>query len=250
MTPSLLLVAHGSRDPRFADTANRVRAAVARRLPQVEVSLSYLDLNSPTVSEALDDATDDCVIVPLLLAPGYHSEIDLPAIIRESATRTADRARSLITTDVVGDAGMTDALADRLTEAGLCNSDGIIVTAVGSTNPAAALVVRRAAVELSTRVHRPVEVVFATRLGRDDHTVRCAVRRLRAAGSQRIVLSPYFLSAGLLTERVEAALDRLAPGSLVAGPIGTHHSLIDAVVDLYVARRAARPAQVHQSLES
>lgn len=223
----LILVAHGSRDPRFGDTARRVRAAVAEALPAVDVGLAFLDLDEPLVGDALAGLDDGCVVVPLLLAPGYHSEIDLPAIIAEHA-RHAVRCG-----EVIGRHSLTRALADRLTEAGTCDGDGIVLTAVGSSNPLADGLVRRRAIELSTRLHRPVEVVHATRLGARDRALRGAIRRLHAAGAQRIVVSPYFLSAGLLTERVEDALDRIAPGSLVAGPIGTHPVLIEAVVESY-----------------
>ncbi|MGV9710365.1 sirohydrochlorin chelatase [Gordonia sp. NPDC003424] len=234
MSPTLLLVAHGSRDPRFGDTARRVRRAVSQRLPDVDVSLSYLDLDEPSVGEALAGMPGEAVVVPLLLAPGYHSEIDLPAIIAAHARNPVRR------TEVVGSTNLTAALADRLLEAGLVDGDGIVVTAVGSTNTAADLVVRRRAIELSTMLHKPVEVVYATRLGTGNIALRTAIRRLRNAGTTRVVVSPYFLSAGLLTERVEDALDDLAPGSLVAGPIGTHSVLIDSIVASYmsVANRA------------
>ena len=93
----------------------------------------------------------------------------------------------------------------------------------------------------SRPLHRPVEVVFATRLGPDDIMLRNAIRRLRTAGAQRIALSPYFLSAGLLTERVETALDRLVSDAVVAGPIGTHPALVDAVADSYRSAVAHPP---------
>lgn len=64
---------------------------------------------------------------------------------------------------------------------------------------------------------------------------------MKAAGAQRIVLSPYFLSAGLLTERVDAALDRLCPDALVAG-LGAHPAVTDAVAELYAeATAVSRP---------
>ena len=236
MTPTLLLVAHGSRDPRFGDTARRVRSVVARRLPCVDVRLGLLDLDTPSVAAQLAALRGECVVVPLLLAPGYHSEVDLPALVAEH------RRASVTTTQVVGAYRLTDALADRLDEAGAQPGDGIVVTAVGSTNPTAAHVVRRRAIELSTRLHRPVDVVFATKLGTEDIMLRNAIRRLRTAGAERIALSPYFLSAGLLTERVETALDRLVSDAVVAGPIGTHPVLVDAVVDSY--RRACADAAV------
>ncbi|AFA73963.1 putative cobalamin (vitamin B12) biosynthesis CbiX protein [Gordonia polyisoprenivorans VH2] len=236
MSASLLLVAHGSRDPRFADTARRVRHAVARRLPGTDVRLSFLDLDEPLVADELAEMRGRVVVVPLLLAPGYHSDIDLPEIV--ASTRAPG---DVVITSVIGTTSLSAALADRLEQAGLADSDGLLVTAVGSTNPAAALVVRRRAVELSTRLHRPVDVVFATRLGTGETALRTAIRRLRGAGAGRIALSPYFLSAGLLTERVETALDRLAPGALVAGPLGAHPDVIEAIADRYTTAVAGSP---------
>lgn len=45
-------------------------------------------------------------------------------------------------------------------------------------------------------------------------------------------------SAGLLTERVERALDTIVSDALVAGPLGAHPDVVDAVCTLY--HRAAR----------
>ena len=233
-TPQLLLVGHGSRDPRFADTVRRVRHAVEQRLPDVNVTLAFLDLDEPLVGDALDHTTGDCVVVPLLLAPGYHSEIDLPGIV------DAHRGeRTVAITPVVGGRGLTQALAHRLVEAGTDDGDGILLTAVGSSKPMAALVARRRAIELSTLLHRPVEVVFATQLGTDHVTLRNAVRRLHTAGARRIAVSPYFLSAGLLTERVENALDRFTANTLFAGPIGAHPALVETIVLRYQASVSA-----------
>ncbi|MFT4043302.1 MAG: sirohydrochlorin chelatase [Gordonia sp. (in: high G+C Gram-positive bacteria)] len=253
MNSTLLLVAHGSRDPRFADTARRVRAAVAHRLAHVQVSLCYLDLNEPLVGDALravgGDTTvggettvggDAVVVVPLLLAPGFHSEVDLPAVIRAQA-RT-----NVVCTEVLGSPQLTRALADRLGEAGLRPGDGIVLTAVGSTDTRAATVVRRRALELSTLTHHPVEVVFATRLGTGDIQLRNAIRRLRTGGAKRIAVSPYFLAAGLLTERVESALDRFESGAIVAGPIGAHPALIDAVVRAYTTAAPSATGFAHR----
>ena len=227
-SPTLVLVAHGSRDPRFAATARRVRSAVAAAVPGVDVELSYLDLNEPKVGKAIE-RSGDCVVVPLLFAEGFHSRIDLPAIIAEHV-RPGQR---VIQTPVIGTYSLTRALADRLAEAGLRDDDGVLFCAVGSSDAGADRHARRRAIELSTLLHRPVDVVFATRLGSRDNALRSSVRRLNAAGAERIVLSPYFLSAGLLTERVESALDRLCPDALVAGPLGAHPDVIDTVVHLY-----------------
>ncbi|MDH3010892.1 sirohydrochlorin chelatase [Gordonia alkanivorans] len=229
MSPVLVLVAHGSRDPRFGATARRVRDAVAATLPGVEVVLSYLDLDEPLVGEVLatgSETGDDPVVVPLLLSAGYHHKIDLPAIIAEHRPFAQQ-------TDVIGTRSFTAALADRLLEAGLHERDGVILSAVGSSDESADRHVRRRAIELSTYLHRPVEVVFATKLGSGNRAVATAVRRLQAVGAERIALSPYFLSAGLLIERVESALDALADETLVAGPLGAHPDVVEGICGLY-----------------
>lgn len=234
MTPTLVLAAHGSRDPRFGATARRVRDAVASTLPGVDVVLSYLDLDEPLVGDVLAEFDGSVahhagpVVVPMLLSAGYHHKIDLPSII-------ASRCPTARQTDVMGTRSLTGALADRLVEAGLGPRDGVVLSAVGSSDPAADRSVRLRAIELSTRLHRPVEVVFATKLGPGQRAVATAVRRLRAGGADRIALSPYFLSAGLLTERVESALDTLVDDSLVAGPLGTHPDVVEAIGSLYRA---------------
>lgn len=236
-SPTLVLVAHGSRDPRFAATARRVRSAVAAAIPGIDVELAYLDLNDPAIGTVIA-GSGDCVVVPLLFAEGFHSKIDLPAIIADHA----GTGQRVIQTPVIGARSLTRALADRLAEAGLGADDGVLLCSVGSSDAGADQHVRRRAIELSTLLHRPVDVVFATKLGARDHALRSSVRRMKAAGAQRIVLSPYFLSAGLLTERVDAALDRLCPDALVAGPLGAHHAVIDAVVELYAeATAVSRP---------
>ncbi|HMS76998.1 sirohydrochlorin chelatase [Gordonia sp. (in: high G+C Gram-positive bacteria)] len=227
-SPKLVLVAHGSRDPRFAATARRVRSAVAAAMPGIDVELSYLDLNDPAIGTVIA-RSGDCVVVPLLFAEGFHSKIDLPAIVVDNA-RPGQR---VVQTPVIGSHSLTGALADRLAEAGLREDDGVLLCAVGSSDASADRHARRRSIELSTLLHRPVDVVFATKLGSRDNALRSSVRRLKAAGAERIVLSPYFLSAGLLTERVETALDRLCPDALVAGPLGAHPDVVDTVVELY-----------------
>ncbi|MEE3853434.1 sirohydrochlorin chelatase [Gordonia sp. LSe1-13] len=233
MLPTLLLVAHGSRDPRFAATAARLRDAVGAALPGVDTRLAYLDLNEPLVGPALDEIVGDCVVVPLLFAAGYHSKVDLPAIIAEHASGH----REVTQTDVIGTFPLAAALAERIAEAGVADPAedrvGVILTAVGSSDRAADSHVRRRAIELSMLINRPVEVVFATKLGAREHRLRNAIRRLRSAGAQRIVVSPYFLSAGLLTERVEAALDSHAEPVTVAGPLGAHRDVVEAVCHQY-----------------
>lgn len=239
--PTLVLVAHGSRDPRFAATARRVAAATRRALPDTSVELAYLDLNEPRVDDLLDALSGEVTVLPLLFGDGYHSKIDLPKILAEAAGR--NRSLHAAQTEVVGHYSPVPALIDRLMQAAyparLTAGLGVVLYAVGSSDPASDASVRARGRELAEVLGVPVETVFATRLGPDGAALRDAVARLQRAGATRIAASPLFLSAGLLTERVERVLDDVAPGSLVAGPIADHPALVDAIAHLY---RAALPA--------
>ncbi|GGF28337.1 sirohydrochlorin chelatase [Williamsia phyllosphaerae] len=234
MTPTLVLAAHGSRDPRFAVTAERVRHAVDVALPGVAVELAYLDLNEPTVGDALSATTGShVVVVPLLFSTAFHATVDLPAIID---AHRADDPDTVITQTATlgGDDRLIDALADRLADIGTRPDDGVIVCAVGSRDPASDGELDAVARRLSDRLGGAhVQPLFATRLGAGGVNLRSAIDGLRAAGARRIALSPYFLSAGTLTDRVENALDAMAPDSAVAAPIGPHPGIVAIICERY-----------------
>jgi sirohydrochlorin ferrochelatase len=232
---TLVLAAHGSRDPRFAATMERITDAVRHGLAGVDVRLGYLDLNSPGLDDVLRGCTGNVLVAPLLLSDAFHSKVDLPAIIARACSPDHDVEVQQLPT-LGSDSRTVTALISRLDQVGLRRTDGVLFTAVGSSDPAADDAVRAHAAELAAHLATPlVQTVFATRLGHNNGNLRQALRRLRRGGAGRIVVSPYFLSAGLLTERVDTAVDQLAPGSLIAGPLGAHPALIDVVCDRYRA---------------
>lgn len=246
MTRTLVLAAHGSRDPRFAITARRVRDAVSHVLPDTAVRLAYLDLNEPSVADVLRSVHgDEIVVVPLLFSTAFHATVDLPEIIDE--VRSERPGVTITQTPTLGgDQRLITALAERLAHIGVRRDDGVIACAVGSRDPASDAELDHVAIRLSESTGRPVATVFATRLGPDAVNLRSAVAELTAVGARRIVLSPYFLSAGTLTDRVENALDAMAPDAVVAGPIGAHEALVEIICDRYrTAVATPRASSVH-----
>ncbi|MDX6302442.1 MAG: hypothetical protein QOF53_3656, partial [Nocardioidaceae bacterium] len=96
MTPgSLLLVAHGSRDPRHAVTISQIARATAAARPGLNVRVGYLEHNAPAVPAALADLAAGgarrATAVPLLLGHAYHGRIDVPAAVAEGSMRTGVR---------------------------------------------------------------------------------------------------------------------------------------------------------------
>ncbi|TCJ93627.1 sirohydrochlorin chelatase [Nocardia alba] len=249
--PALIAVAHGSRDPRSAATMAAVVAEVATARPDIPVRLAFLDLSTPSVDEVVDDLAiaghTDVIVVPLLLGNAFHARVDLPALLVEAGRRhprlrltqaavlgpdplliaaVADRvARSCriplladrATPVVPASLGTPTAAPGPLRDAPV----GIAVAAVGSRDAAAnrrtAVVARR----LAAVTGCPAEMCFAT----VEPSIGQAVDQLRGRGAERIVVAPWFLAPGLLTDRLVAA----APEVVHADVIGAHSALVDVI---------------------
>src|SRR4051812_35478284 len=100
---AVLLVAHGSRDPRAAGIvaalADAVRPVLAAGRTGQRVAVAHLDFTEPSVGTALRGlaaaGATEVVVVPLLFAPGYHLRVDLPAAVAEVRVGRPDLAVSI-----------------------------------------------------------------------------------------------------------------------------------------------------------
>ena len=176
MSPPLVAVAHGSRDPAAATSTEALLAEVRRQRPGLEVVASYLDHAEPRLADVLP-GRDRAVVVPLLLAAAFHAGVDIPAAI-EGAGGGAVQA------DVLGpDPLLLDALERRLAEAGVRPGDlstAVVLAAAGSTDEAAVAGIRGLARDWAARSGRIVEAAFASAA---EPTVEDAVAGLRARGA-------------------------------------------------------------------
>ncbi|HWS92820.1 MAG TPA: CbiX/SirB N-terminal domain-containing protein, partial [Mycobacterium sp.] len=71
---TLVLTAHGSRDPRSAANARAVAGRVACMRPGLDVRLAFCELNTPNLVDMLNHlpgTTSVAVVTPLLLANAY-----------------------------------------------------------------------------------------------------------------------------------------------------------------------------------
>ncbi|MFI9403597.1 sirohydrochlorin chelatase [Nocardia sp. NPDC052316] len=240
--PALIAVAHGSRDPRSAATMSAVVAELAAARPGVDVRLAFLDLNAPSVEQVVDavaaEGHTNAVVTPLLLGSAFHARVDLPGLLAASQARHPQL--QLTQAEVLGpEARLIAALADRV--AGACTYStgrdplgartnrrlGIAVAAVGSSSPAANARTAEVALRLAALTGHRTEVCFAT----TEPTLPQAISRLRTRGAEEILVAPWFLAPGLLTDRLVAA----APNVLHADVIGPHAALTDIVWDRYDA---------------
>jgi sirohydrochlorin cobaltochelatase len=82
---ALILFAHGAREPSWAAPFERVQQLAQAQLPDVVVSLAFLELMTPRLPELVPTligmGCDDMTVVPVFLGQGGHVLRDLPLII-------------------------------------------------------------------------------------------------------------------------------------------------------------------------
>ncbi len=223
---TLVLTAHGSADPRSAATARSIVECVRRLRPGLDARIAFCEQNSPNLRDVLSTLRDrTSVVVPLLLADAYHARIDIPQMIAESG---ADVRQA----DVLGeDDRLVYVLRQRLEHAGVSRLDsevGVLVTAVGSSRHQANARTAAAARELTLTTRWSATTAFATG---PRPTLADAADELRDRGATRLVLAPWFLAHGRITDRV-AAFAR-AQGIPMSAPLGAHRQVAETVLDRF-----------------
>lgn len=76
--PDIVLLAHGSPDPRHGEGVDALARRVREAAPGRGVHTAYLDHHPPTPAEAAPQAGSG-VVVPVLLTPAFHARVDVPA---------------------------------------------------------------------------------------------------------------------------------------------------------------------------
>lgn len=83
--PDIVLLAHGSPDPRHS-TGVETLAANVRELPSHRtVHTAYLDHHAPTPRDLGGALGERAVVVPVLLTPAFHAKVDVPAAVQQIA---------------------------------------------------------------------------------------------------------------------------------------------------------------------
>ncbi|WP_200836918.1 sirohydrochlorin chelatase [Streptomyces sp. WAC05374] len=222
--PTLVAVAHGSRDPHAATTVNALLDRVRELRPGLPVRLGHIELNAPLLDDTLAGLDGgDAVLVPLLLSRGYHVKHDLPG-----AAARAPHLRVRVAAPLGPHPLLVEALHDRLTEAGwsATTGTGVVLAAAGSRDPDSAADTRRTARLLGERLGGvPVLPAYASAA---SPTVAQAVRALTARGHHRTAVASYFTAPGLFATRSAAAAPWIA-----AAPLGPHPALARLVLHRY-----------------
>ncbi|MCT2547066.1 MULTISPECIES: sirohydrochlorin chelatase [Streptomyces] len=254
--PVLLVIAHGSRDPRHAATVHALTARVRSLRPGLRVETGFLDFNAPSVPRVLERlaaqgagttarATGEVIALPLLLTRAFHAKSDIPAVLREA--RTGLPRLRVRQAEVLGPSPLLNsALERRLREAGIRPGDrsstGLVLASAGSTDPEAIAVIAEIARELRHTGWCSVRPAFASAASPAGFPrTEDAVRALRAEGVRRVAVAPYVIAPGRLPDRIA---EGAAGADVLADVLGPAPELARLLLARYDGARsaAARPA--------
>ena len=125
-TTAWIVIAHGSRAATVTDDHAKVCADLAAHasgsgLDQVAVRPAYLEINEPSIPDAIDAAIAEgarrVVLVPYFLHAGNHTGRDIPAFMAAARERHAD-VELVMAPHLGPDPRLVAILADRARTAG------------------------------------------------------------------------------------------------------------------------------------
>jgi sirohydrochlorin ferrochelatase/(2Fe-2S) ferredoxin len=217
MSLSVVIVGHGSREPAANVELEALVAAWAQSRADLAVSMGYVELARPSLAEALDAAArthDEVVALPLFLFAAGHVKNDLPLAL-DAARRDHPRvklsaARPLGVNPLLSALTWSRAVAaaPELDDAAQAKKTVLVVVGRGASDPDAnGDFCKLARLVGEGRGLQAVEPAF---IGITQPSVDEALERVARARPDRIVVAPYFLTAGRLIDKLRALVDAFA----------------------------------------
>jgi sirohydrochlorin cobaltochelatase len=240
--PALLVVGHGSRDPRGAKEFHELVSLLRRRSPSLPVEGGFIELSRPPISECVERLVEggarEISAVPLMLLAAGHAKNDIPATLTREKTRHPHArfhyGRSL---------GIRPELLELMDErisAVVPDTEraetAVLVVGRGSSDPDAnSDLAKMARLFYEGRPYPLVETAFVSLA---PPGVSEALERCERLGARRVVVFSYFLFTGVLEERIRERSREFAaghPGVEVryAGYFGPDARVADLILERY-----------------
>ncbi|WP_329350970.1 sirohydrochlorin chelatase [Streptomyces sp. NBC_01261] len=232
--PALVLVAHGSRDPRALNTVRALMDRVRELRPGLPVHVGHIELNEPRLPDTLAQLpTAEAILVPLLLSRGYHVKQDIPELAAKA------QARTRVAPPLGPHPLLVETLYDRLVQAGwrtrmddrTRRASAVVLAAAGSRDPESKLDTNRTAHLLADRLGVPVIPAYASAA---TPTIPEAIHTLTARGHHRVAVASCFTAPG----RFATQCAERAPW-IASAPLGAHPAMARLVLHRYDQTLAA-----------
>jgi sirohydrochlorin cobaltochelatase len=203
--PALLIVGHGSRDPRGAEEFQELVSLVRAHAP-MPVEGGFIELSRPPISECVNSLRErgarEVSAVPLMLLAAGHAKDDVPAtLVREKLTHPDldfHYGRALGIRPELLEL-MDERISAVVTEEER-EGTAVLIVGRGSSDPDAnSDLAKMARLFFEGRPYPLVETAFVSLA---PPSVTEALERCRRLGAGRVAVFSYFLFTGVLEERI------------------------------------------------
>lgn len=206
MSISLIATSHGTSVSAAREAVSALVDAVRDALRGVEVLEAYVDVELPQVGTVVDQVAGHAVVVPLLLAPGFHVRVDVEG--------AADRPWAVAADTLGPDDRLTDVMLARLAAAGADHRDVVVLGAAGSTDAGARRSIERSAHLLGVRWGAAIPVGYVGGTG----TPLTEVVDAAARSGRRVVVVSHLLAPGFFHDRLTRCGADVVTRPLLDGP--------------------------------
>ena len=240
--PALLIVGHGTRDPRGVKEFHELMDLLRERNPQLPVEGGFIELSRPPIGECVDRLAEIGVsrvaAVPLMLLAAGHAKDDIPAtLVREGMSHPE---MSFQYGRALGVRPELLELMDERISAVVSEEEkretAVLVVGRGSSDPDANSDISKLARLFYEG--RPYPMVESAYISMTPPTVADGLDRCRRLGAKRIVVFSYFLFTGVLEERIRDASEAFAADNpevevRYAGYFGPHEKVAELLTERY-----------------
>jgi sirohydrochlorin ferrochelatase len=234
--PALVVVSHGSPDPRVAQVTHELRKGLQTLRPELTVHGAFLDQCPPSgsqvVSQLIKQGVEEIVFVPLHLTNAIEADAEVELLAQRCRT-AHPRTRFAISRPIGPELSLLTVLDERLraalSHARCLELDGLVLSSETSGDVRGSALLARRARQWSTHHKLPCLTAVADDSG---PSVAQAIMGLRAQGRRHIAVGSFFLSADA-SFHAQADLAYRYGAVSVSEPIGAAREVLDLVLARY-----------------
>jgi precorrin-8X/cobalt-precorrin-8 methylmutase len=235
---SIVVAAHGSRDPSASKEVEALLALMRKRAPERNITHGFLEFAVPTIDEgvraAIEAGAKRVVMLPALLLAATHAKNDMPgelAVLKRDFPGVEFHFGAPMDVHPL----LLRLAQQRIVEAEAASRRTVkrsdcclVVVGRGTTDPDANSEVSKLARMLEEGLGFGASYVCYS--GTAEPGLAEGLRRAARLGCERLVVFPYFLFDGVLVKRIYAAADELQARHpelevLKAGYLGAHEDV-------------------------
>lgn len=234
--PALVMIAHGSADPRVAQVTHALRHSLGALRPELSVHGAFLDQSAPSparvVSRLSESNVREVVFVPLELTHAIETDPAVSAVVASCRDQYPDM--NFVASRPVGPelnllTILDERLRSALASARVLELDGLILSSASSGDVRGSALLARRARQWSTHHRLPCLTAVADGTG---PSVTQAIQGLRSQGRRHIAVGSFFLTSDAHFH-AQADLAHRGGAVAVSEPLGPAREVLDMVLARY-----------------